>query len=62
MAKRTLYMVALLTLTCLIYSCENYQAQLEEEQKKAQLLKEQLGTLEEEQKLINGEYAEPWRP
>lgn len=58
MTKLTIYLAALTMVIALSSSCKSYQAELDEEQKKAQLLNEQLTTLEEEQKLINGEYAD----
>ncbi|BDS09889.1 hypothetical protein [Aureispira anguillae] len=50
--------IGFLLLASITISCENYQAKMEEEQKKQQLLREQLGTLEEEERLIKGEYAD----
>ncbi len=39
-------------------SCENFQAQYEEEQKRQQLMNEMLVQLEEEERIMKGEYAE----
>jgi chromosome segregation ATPase len=55
--KLTLY-IGLLFIVVLTTSCEDYQAKLEEAQKEQQLLNEQLGTLEQEERLIKGEYAD----
>ena len=55
--RLTIYL-GLLFLVFLTTSCEDYQAKLEEAQKEQQLLNEQLGTLEEEESLIKGEYAD----
>lgn len=49
---------ALLALLLCTTSCEDFQSKLEEEQRSQKLLKEQLSTLEEEEKLIKGEYAD----
>ena len=53
----TIY-IGLLFIVALTTSCEDYQTKLEEAQKEQQLLSEQLGTLEEEESLIKGEYAD----
>lgn len=55
--KLTLY-IGCLFLIGLTISCEDYKTKLEEEQKRQQLLGDQLFTLEEEEKLIKGEYAD----
>lgn len=55
--RTTLY-ISLLLLVGITMSCEDYQAKLEEEKKQQQLLNEQLVTLEEEERLIKGEYAD----
>lgn len=47
----------LLTIGCCI-SCENYKDKYEEEQQQQRLLNEQLSTLEEEERLIKGEYGD----
>lgn len=49
---------ALLLLALSTGSCENYKTQYEKEQKAQRLLNEQLKTLEEEERLINGEYED----
>lgn len=50
--------ISLLLAFALCSSCKNYQAQYEEEQQRQRLLDEQLSTLEEEERLIKGEYAD----
>ncbi|MBL4648970.1 MAG: hypothetical protein JKY03_04510 [Aureispira sp.] len=55
--RLTIY-IGLLFIATLTTSCEDYQAKLEEAQKEQQLLNEQLGTLEQEESLIKGEYAD----
>lgn len=55
--RLTIY-ISFFFIAVLTTSCENYQAKLEEAQREQQLLNEQLGTLEEEESLIKGEYAD----
>jgi len=52
------YIYLLLLLSSLTISCENYKEKMEEEQKAQRLLSEQIDGLEEEEKLIKGEYAD----
>jgi chromosome segregation ATPase len=52
------YIYLLLLLTSLMASCENYKEKMEEEQKAQRLLSEQILGLEEEEKLIKGEYGD----
>lgn len=55
--RLTIY-IGLLFLATLTTSCEDYQAKLDEAQKEQQLLNLQLETLEQEDRLIKGEYAD----
>lgn len=55
--RLTLY-IGFLFITILTVSCEDYQSKLAEAQKEQQLLDEQIGTLEQEERLIKGEYAD----
>ncbi|WMX13679.1 MULTISPECIES: hypothetical protein [unclassified Aureispira] len=55
--RLTLY-IGFLFFTILATSCEDYQSKLAEAQKEQQLLNQQLGTLEQEERLIKGEYAD----
>jgi len=52
------FYISALALLLLVTSCENYKAKLEEEQNRQNLLIEQLKGLEEEERLIKGEYAD----
>ncbi|MFT5647159.1 MAG: hypothetical protein ACI976_001848, partial [Aureispira sp.] len=55
--RLTIY-IGLLFIVALTTSCEDYQAKLDEAQKEQQLLNLQLETLEQEERLIKGEYAD----
>jgi chromosome segregation ATPase len=50
--------MSFLFIAVLTTSCENYQAKLENAQQEQQLLNQQLETLEQEERLIKGEYAD----
>ena len=50
--------IGLLLTIALCSSCENYKDRYEEEQQRQRLLGEQLSTLEEEERLIKGEYGD----
>lgn len=55
------YLCLGLVLACALFSltaCEDYQGKLQEEKQAQQLLQQQIKVLEEEEKLINGEYAD----
>lgn len=55
--RLTLY-IGFLFIVALTTSCEDYQTKLAEAQKEQQLLNQQLGTLQQEERLIKGEYAD----
>lgn len=55
---KLIFYIPLLAFSLLLLSCENYKAKMEEEQNRQKLLAEQLKGLEEEERLIKGEYAD----
>ncbi len=55
---KSTYIYGLLVLAILTTSCEDFKTKMEEEQKAQLLLQTELSSLEEEEKLIKGEYAD----